>query len=706
MGNDAKTVNRISGVPTGLHSGHRTVIRHPFARSRRFALPAMAGAFGVYVAMHSPLRDAVAALLGLKSRACYFVCGDWTALSGADSAAACALIAAASLAAWVVSDSFAGAPYERPLVFGLSALAFIVVPAAAIGGIATWTGTALLRPPLGPLLSALPAAAVVGAGLRRGWRPHQPHVISGRHGRLVLLAGGLAASLLLVSTALSLLHPPGGGDAISYHAPLAVFLWHDGNLGAFLDRAPIAWALANPGTSELWYGLMRVAGGERLADLGQLPFAFLGGMAAGAFTRRSGLGRGAAGLAAGAFLLAPMVVMQSTTQANDVAGGGLLMATIALACAPGATWTAGRLGWLGLGLGLTATTKLALLPCVAGVTLFVIAATLWSARHHGKAHAVAKGFALAALMFLLVAAPWWIRNVARYGNPVYPAGVPLIGRGIFVSDFGRIDREFVPGPAAWPLYPVIEPHDDRSGFGMLFAVGVVPGLVLAARRGRRQPIFLYGLVAAFMLPAWWMLTMHEPRFLLAFFGLGCAFLPWSLLAVPRPQRRMGSALLAGAAVFSALVTFDQGLLPLARQPGARAEFYDRVWGVDPLVTSLPEHEGLLHHTGYGPPSSDYAAYYPLLGPSLSRVVIPADTEATTDSIVTGMRHAGLRYAYVSALPESRATVEAIYDGAQFQLVHMSSIERGEQSGARRYLYRPVANATGNGAIRRYLYRLK
>ena len=192
MGNDAKTVNRISGVPTGLHSGHRTVIRHPFARSRRLALPAMAGAFGVYVAMHSPLRDAVAALLGLKSRACYFVCGDWTALSGADSAAACALIAAASLAAWVVSDSFAGGPYERPLVFGLSALAFIVVPAAAIGGIATWTGTALLRPPLGPLLSALPAAAVVGAGLRRGWRPRQPHVISGRHGRLVLLAvGGL-----------------------------------------------------------------------------------------------------------------------------------------------------------------------------------------------------------------------------------------------------------------------------------------------------------------------------------------------------------------------------------------------------------------------------------------------------------------------------------------------------------------------------------
>src|SRR5207247_9739079 len=126
--------------------------------------------------------------------------------------------------------------------------------------------------------------------------------------------------------------------------------------------------------------------------------------------------------------------------------------------------------------------------------------------------------------------------------------VPLIGRGIFVSDFGRIDREFVPGPAAWPLYPVIEPHDDRSGFGMLFAVGVVPGLVLAARRGRRQPIFLYGLVAAFMLPAWWMLTMHEPRFLLACFGLGCAFVALSLLAVTRRQRRMGGVIMGAVQV--------------------------------------------------------------------------------------------------------------------------------------------------------------
>jgi hypothetical protein len=667
----------------------------------------MAGAFGLYVAMHSPLRDVIAALLGLNSRACYFVCGEALTRSGvAESTAAWALIAAAALAAWIVSDWFDAIPYERPLVFGMTALAFIAVPAAAIGGIATWSGTALLRPPLGPLLTAMPAAVVIAAGLQYGWRPHRLRFAKGQLSGLVLLVGGLALGLLLASTAISLMHPPTGGDAVSYHAPLAVFLWHQGNLSTFLDQAPITWALAHPGTAELWYGLLLVAGGERLADLGQLPFALLGSLAIGAFTRRLRLNRGAALLAAGAFLLAPMVVMQSTTQANDITGTGLLMATIAVACVPVTTWTHRRLALLGLGLGLVATTKLALLPCVAGAMLFIVGATLWHAGQQRGMLSVAVRLALMALLFFTVAAPWWIRNVVRYSNPVYPAGIPLIGRGIFVSNFGRIDREFVPSPAAWPLYPLIEPHDDRSGFGMLFAVGVLPGFVVAVRRGRRQPLLLYGVVVAVMLPAWWTQTLHEPRFLLAFSGLGCAFLPWALLAVRRPQRRVGGMLLAAAAVFSAWVTFDQALLPLARQPSIRAEFYDRVWGVAPVVAALPEHEGLLHHTGYGPPRSDYAAYYALLGPSRSRVVIPVDTEATSDSIVASMRRAGVRYAYVVALPEARAAVEALYEASRFELVHLSIIEPGERWGARRHFYQSAGEVSGSSGIRRYLYRLK
>src|SRR5436309_148015 len=146
MGNGINSAHLGADAPTSLRSGRQPVTRYPFAWARRFVLPTMAGAFGLYVAMHSPLRDAIAAALKSQARACYFGCLESLPLSSAvDTAAALVLIAAAVFAAWVASERWDGAAYERPLVFGLSALAFIVVPAAALGGVAAWSGTALLR---------------------------------------------------------------------------------------------------------------------------------------------------------------------------------------------------------------------------------------------------------------------------------------------------------------------------------------------------------------------------------------------------------------------------------------------------------------------------------------------------------------------------------------------------------------------------------
>jgi hypothetical protein len=431
----------------------------------------------------------------------------------------------------------------------------------------------------------------------------------------------------------------------------------------------------------------------------------LGSAAVYAFARRLGLRHGAAMLAACSFLLVPMVVMQSGMQPNDIVGAALLMTTMAMASAPVSAWGPGRLALLGLGLGLITTTKLALLPCVAGVGLFVIAAMLWQGPRRVGIRSIAVKLILVGTIFLMVAAPWWIRNVARYGNPFFPAALPLLGRGVFVHDFGPIDIAFVPGAAAWPLYPMLEPHDDRSGFGALVLIATIPGLVFAILHRRRQALGLYLLVTAIMLPAWWTLTLHEPRFFLGLVGLSFAFLPWSLLAMPRRQRDMGGVLIAATAIFSALVTYDQGLLPFARQPNTRAQFYDRVWGVDPVVTALPESEGLLLNTGYAPSIFEYTSYYPLLGSSQSRKVIPVDSDGTTESIAASMRNAGIRYAYVTASPENRSVVETLYDRSLFEPVHVSTIVVGERSGARRHLYRPAIGDEERNGTRRYLYRL-
>ncbi|MBD0290227.1 MAG: hypothetical protein ICV74_03135 [Thermoleophilia bacterium] len=668
-------------------------------RGRRLALPVAGGALALYVVLHSPLRRPLAELLDAGAGDPYFA--GYSIRGVASALAALALLLAALLAALVVAEAFGGRPYERPLVVGLCGLGFVVVPGAALGGLASAAGSPLLRPPLGPLLVALPAAVVLVASLRRGVRPRvglpRPPLTA-----LSLTIGSLGLALLAAAVALGLAHPPTQGDALSYHIPLAVFLWEDGNLTSFLSRGQDVWALANPGSAELFYGLLRVAGGERAATLGQLPFALLAAAATGAFARRLGLRSGAALLAGSSVLLVPQVVMQAGMQANDVLAAALLMATIALAAAPLAEWTPARLALLGLGLGLTATTKLVLLPSVAGVLLFVLVALALRERSWRP---TAKHVAILALALVAVTAPWWLRNLDRFGNPVYPARLPLLGRGPFVVE--RVDSEFVPVVAAWPAYPLLEPHDDRSGFGALLAVAVLPGALGALRAARRGPLLLYATVAATTLPAWWGLTNHEPRFLLALALLGLVSVPLALLAGGRRRRRAFAVVLGAAAVFSAAVTLDQALRPFARQPLGRAAFYDRVWGVDPAASTLPEREAIAPITGFGPARTDYTSYYPLLGPSQRRFVLPLDVAYRARSgatLAAAMRAAGVRYAYLAAVPDLREEAERLARDAGLELVHTSFIVEGERSGARRRLYRSTSE-DDPAAIVRYLYRL-
>lgn len=675
-------------------------------RYRPLVVPVMLGLLTLYGALHSPLRELLRFVHGRTTGEC-LLCAEallWSAALTPLSAWLC--LSLAFVATVTVSSQFRGAPYERWLIGGLSGLAWIVVPAATVGEFADIADLALLRPPLGPLIAAVPAGVYIVLQLRRGWRPVWPQFHLGAQSSLVRIVGALAATGLLTSVAISLMHPPTGGDALSYHAVLAAYLWRDGTLGSFLDRAPEIWALAHPGTAELWFGLLGLAAGERLADLGQLPFALLGAAASCAFARRLGLGQGSGLLAAGAFLLAPMVVLQAGMQPNDIVGAALLMTTMALAGAPAQDWTHERLSWIGLGLGLIAVTKLALLPSAAAVGLFVAGALFGRSARRCSLRTVALQLLLVTLVACIAVAPWWTRNVARFGNPIYPAALPLLGRGVNVHDLGPIDIAFVPGPATWPLYPLLEPHDDRSGFGALLLVGALPGCVLALWRGHRQPLILYFVVTVITLPAWWVLTLHEPRFLLALAGLGFAFLPWSLLTVPRHQRRIGALVIAATALFSLLVTFDQALLPFGQQPNVREAFYDRVWAVDPFVLSMPEQQGILYQTGYAPTIFEYTAYYPLLGPTLSRTVFPLDWVPSTESIIARMQQAGVRYAYITASPENRSTVESLYDRSHFELVHQSTVVVGESSGARRHLYRVATEAEESLGTRRYLFRLK
>jgi hypothetical protein len=683
---------------------------------RRVALLAIAAALAAYVALHSPLRDSITEIVGFERTTCYFCepAGtgfelpdtlSWSELS--DSLAAAALLLLACIGGWAVSARFEWPAYERVLVFGLATVALVTVPAAAIGALGSLIGEPLLRPPGGLLLTSVPSLVVVGAALLRGWRPALRLRTDLLYTPLLRAIAVGAALLLAAELVATLLHPPTQGDALSYHAPLGVLFWSDGDLTSPLDRSPETWGLAHPGTAELWFGVLDLLGGEPFANLGQLPFAFLGAAAVYAFTRRTGLLGGAAMLAALAFLLMPMVALQVGTQANDLAGAALFMTAVALACAPVGEWRADRIAIVGLALGLTGATKLALLPSVAAVGAFVLVVIARSEgltrRRLGTATAVILGLA-----FLAVVIPWWARNIVREGNPIFPQELPVYGHGFEVGGGPTVDFDYVERKAAWPFYPLLEPIDDRSGFGALLAIALVPGLVMAIKRARRQPLVLFGVSLAVTLVFWWAYSLHEPRFLLPYAGLALALLPWTLLAVPRRRRRLAAALVVVAAAFTIAVTADQQVVPLAREPVERAAFYDRVYGVDPTVDSLPEEEGVLVVTGLGHAPIDYTSYYPMLGPSQERLVplLAVDpARPSPEAVISRMERYGVRYAYLQALPAYRDVVERLFPRPQFRLVHESTIVPGERLGVRRTAYRPAAPDEESRAIRRYLFEL-
>ena len=658
-------------------------------------LPGMMVALAAYIALHSPLRSELARLLGRPGHAAYFTQPGPTP-AAVNAAAAAFLIIAALLAASAVTRRAGVQSYERPLIFAVSAFAFMVVAAAYLGVLAAWTGTGLLRPPAGPLMASTPALVVLGIALYRGWRPslrlrHLP--VDG----LLIPLGALAATLFVISIAVNLSQPPTGFDALAFHAPMAVYFWRDGDLVSLLDRAPGGFALAHGGASELWVGLLLLLGGERLANLGQLPFAVVGAFAAYAFSRRLGLGGRAACLGAAGFLLMPMVVAQAGIQVTDLVSAALLMSAAALACAPSRQWTTVRVAVTAVALGLAVTTKLAAVPPAAAIALFVGASYAFTQRAWRPMVVAAVVFTIA---FTATVGPWWARNAVRYGNPIFPAAIPFVGRGLVVGDFAQKDDRFVPSRSAWPLYPLLEPHSDASGLGGLFLIGALPGIAAACRR-RRRALVLFGTIAAFTLPSWWTLTQHEPRHLLALFGLSFAFVPWSLIAVPRRLRPAATLTLVVAAAFSALVTIDQTFVPRLGNPSDRARFYDEVWGIDTAVASRPETEPLLYHTGFA--SLSYAGDYALLGPSLGRRLITLDGTVSTSDIVALMQNTDVALAYVPASPASRGVIEATYDSRFFTLEHLSTVLSGERSGTRRYLYRLHPRIAGmarvNGTVK-------
>jgi hypothetical protein len=653
-----------------------------------------------YAIVHSPIRSLVQDLIWPLFEAmdgelpgCRPPC-DVAGLSDlVGAASAMWLIAASGIASWALLELSPLDRLERVVAWGALASAFATVPLAIVGGLGDLVEVALLRPPAGPVLASVPALIATGWAWRAGWRSHHLAVAKPDLPPLLILVAGLVVGVIVLAIGVAIRRPPGGFDELGYHAPLAALFFNEGTIAGFQARFDDTFALWHPGSGELWLGLLLLVGGEPLAIVGQLPYALLGAAGVTLFARRLGLRSWAALLAGLLFLLAPMVVIQSTRLSSDVIGAGLVIAAGALATAPAREWSLVRICLLGLLLGVIVATKVALLPMAVALAL-VAAWTVWRARREPALDGrVLRAVVAGTLLFLLAVGPWWLRNLAAQGNPIYPAALPFIGRGIDQTTLGpSMDLIMVPARLLWPLYPVFEAHDNNSGLGAAFAVAIVPALVGAVLVARRRPLAILAVMAIVTLPIWWQLSRHEPRFLIGLAGLAFGLLPFALIAVGRRWRHAATGVLALACLGSAAVTATTALSFEAGRPVGRDAYYTEAWNINPAVMAVPENEGVLLDDDC---PGGLTRLYPLLGPSQTRHVARIGCEATTEEIVATMHREGLRYAYATGgSSEIIPTWERRYPEGTFELVAVTPPGlNGQPSRSRLYRLTGIEEAS-------------
>jgi hypothetical protein len=177
------------------------------------------------------------------------------------------------------------------------------------------------------------------------------------------------------------------------------------------------------------------------------------------------------------------------------------------------------------------------------------------------------------------------------------------------------------------------------------------------------------------LPPWWLLTRHEPRFLLGLFGLSFALLPWVLARLSGRWAKAASVILAAAAVGSAGITLMGPISDSAALPRDPVALYVQEWGANEVVLSLPEHLPLLLDDRCGGP---YQRLYPHFGPSQARQVSRIGCGATANEVEALIRGAGFAHVYAVARADQTSILDERYPEDRFELLDRAQLDSPER----------------------------
>jgi hypothetical protein len=371
----------------------------------------------------------------------------------------------------------------------------------------------------------------------RGDGDHEKPTSSWWRGRAGWAWAGLVVTpwlaLALVGTMIvpGLLWKPGephGYDVVEYHLQ-APREWYEA--GRIVPLRHNAFSFF-PFNVEAHYLLaMHLEGGPYegmyLCQLMHLAMMMLVVLATWAFARRTAPSRGAAVVAGVAIAVVPWVTQLAAIAYNE--GGFLLYSTLAVGWAMLAIREpegrvrkfviAGVMAGLACGAKLTGVPEVLIgVPVVAGVVM-LLARRAWAGDADapvGRLRRELAGPVLFGIAGLIVFAPWLVRNQVWVGNPVFPEGASVLGRGYFSEvQVERWHRAHSPQPEQRPIGARLRAFGGEVLTSWQFAYVLVPlgvvGMILARRRA--ENLFLAGMLL--LLTVFWLgLTHLQGRFYL------------------------------------------------------------------------------------------------------------------------------------------------------------------------------------------------
>lgn len=410
---------------------------------------------------------------------------------------------------------------------------------------------AFSRGSMGILTAVLAGVACPGLWAWRGrlGRHVDFGFLRGREGRVF---AGLFLLLFLVLL-IDCLAPPADGDAVRYHLLLPK---RDLELGAI--RAIYGWSTYDffPALMEMLFRWGLAVAGPRTAQFIHSLFALVAALATWAMSRRVGLSKNDALVAAVLFLSIRVVMYQSATADIDQAVTASFAVLVVLVLASRENPCMDLAVLMGLMGGCLLNIKYNGIVLIFIISVVIVINILVSRRSISS-------FLIFCIVLMLCFVPLLSRNFIETGNPIFPLYNNLFGpERIDLLDGTRESYARLYGLAGFLVMPFaifVSPNTfDGLQFGSAMLLVFMPFAWLGRYRLKHAGL-LVAVMTAFM-AAWFFVMPQQVRFLqpvfpiFALFGAVGARVMFKLVK-PYPVLRAGLALLVGLLVLNQALFF-------------------------------------------------------------------------------------------------------------------------------------------------------